>query len=153
MSSKLFVLHLSRRDRQNDKAEMEPVIYRENDGLWWAEKKEHRKERKSIGWKERAVIGWKERAFAANHSPSFFLYITGSISAMSFWRSLLDKCETKSVEDMSTLLKAVLKFCTTNLAFCWKPVLNVFTTDSWNDIAFKTLLSHCLLFVSPITCS
>ena len=33
MSSKLFVEHFSRRDRQNEKAEMEVVICRKNDGL------------------------------------------------------------------------------------------------------------------------
>ena len=36
MSSKLLVWHLSRRDRQNDqneKAEIEPAVYREKDGL------------------------------------------------------------------------------------------------------------------------
>ena len=30
---------------------------------------------------------------------------------------LLDKCQTKSFEDMNILIKAILKFCTTNQLF------------------------------------
>ena len=38
-------------------------------------------------------------------------------STLSILTILLDKCQTKSFEDMNILIKAILKFCTTNQLF------------------------------------
>ena len=53
-------------------------------------------------------------SFSSQSRLGFFLEIAAHFPALSILTILLDKCQTKSFEDANILIKAILKFCTTN---------------------------------------
>ena len=57
------------------------------------------------------------QSFSSQSRLGFFLQMSAHFSALSILTILLDKCPTKSFEDMNILIKAILKFCTTNQLF------------------------------------
>ena len=71
------------------------------------------------------VLVWVEDLHRRAESKRFWeeeqeridLGIAAHFSALSILTILLDKCQTKSFEDMNILIKAILKFCTTNQQF------------------------------------
>ena len=56
-------------------------------------------------------------SFFRQSRQGFFLSTATPFPTFFILAILLDKCQTKSFEDMNVLIKAILKFCTTNQLF------------------------------------